>query len=156
MKLLKPFIILLLCVFLTIISYRLYSGRSVPFNKDIWNSWDVMFDERRYNMAIWFFAENWFDGKNKEIILDELFQNQKTNHINYFFNKNDDENILLFDLKYSNKFMERNIEFDFMPIAYLKIYFNENNQVIRSELLEGNRRMNVREYKIKKYWKIFD
>ena len=156
MKLLKSFIILFSCVFLTIISYCLYSGRSVPFNKDIWNSWDVMFDERRYNMAIWFFAENWFDGKNKEIILDELFQNQKTNHINYFFNKNDDENILLFDLKYSNKFMERNIEFDFMPIAYLKIYFNENNQVIRSELLEGNRRMNVREYKIKKYWKIFD
>ena len=86
--------------------------------------------------------------KNKEIILDELFQNQITDHINYFFNKYNDENILLFDLKYSNEFMERNIEFDFMPIAYLKIYFNENNQVIRSELLEGNRRINVREYKV--------
>ena len=154
MKLLKPFMILFLCVFLTIISYCLYSGRSMPFNKNIWNSWDVTFDERRYNMAIWFFRENWFDGKDKEIILNELFQNQKINHINYIFNKDNDENILLFDLKYSNEFMERNIEFYFMPIAYLKIYFNENNQVIRSELLEGNRRMNVREYKIKKYWRI--
>jgi hypothetical protein len=100
------------------------------------------------------FRENWFTGKTKEEILNELFQNKKVNHIESYYDTSSDGNILLLDLKYSNEFMERwNIDFDFKPIAYLKIYFNENNQIIRAELLEGNRRMNVKEYKIKESWK---
>jgi hypothetical protein len=129
----------------------------MQFNKTIWNSWDIMFDESRYNMAIWFFNENWFNGKTKEIISDELLQNNKINHIIYFYNENskniEDENILLFDLKYSNEFMERrNIDFDFKPIAYLKIYFNESDNIIKAELYEGKRKMDVKAYKIIKYW----
>jgi hypothetical protein len=152
----RPIIILSLCIFFTEASCGLYSNRSIPFNKKLWNSWDVTFDESRYNMAIWFFKENWFSGKNQEIIMNELFQNKKINHIEHFYyNNNSDENILLYDLKYSNEFMERwNIDFDFKPIAYLKIYFDKNNQILRAELLEGNRRMDVKEYKIRKYWKI--
>jgi hypothetical protein len=135
-------------------SCNVYSNRSISFDKKIWNSWDVTFDEHRYNMAIWFFRENWFTGKNKEKILDELFQNKKVNHIESYYDKSNNENILLFDLKYSNELMERwNIDFDFKPTAYLKIYFNEGNQIIRAELLEGNRKKNVKEYKIKKSWK---
>jgi hypothetical protein len=48
----------------------------------------------------------------------------------------------------------RGIDFYFKPVAYLKIYFNKNNQTIGAELLKRNRRMNVKEYKITRYWKI--
>jgi hypothetical protein len=155
MKKNKMRIILCLFISLTSISCSLYTDRPIPFNKFIWNAWDVTFDEQRYNMALWLFRENWFNGKNKEIILNELFENKQRNHIERFYNENDDEHILLFDLRYSNEFMERwNRDFDFKPIAYLKIYFNKNNQILRAELLKGNRRINVKEYKIIKYWEI--
>jgi hypothetical protein len=134
-------------------SCGLYTERSIPFNKDIWNSWNAASDEQRYNMAVWFFRENWFNGKNKEIILNELFRNKKTNHIESYYNKNKDENILLFDLRYPEEFVERwNIDFEFKPAAYLKIYFNENNQVIKAELYKGNQQREVKRYKIIKHW----
>jgi hypothetical protein len=157
MKIIKIFI--LLYVSLGIISCNIYTNRPIPFNKTIWNSWDIMFDESRYNMAIWFFNKNWFNGKTKEIILEELKNNKKINHIIYFYYKDNEiqenENILLFDLRYSNEFMERsNIDFDIKPIAYLKIYFNENNNIIKAEFYEGKRKNDVKEYKIKKYWEI--
>jgi hypothetical protein len=131
----------------------------MPFNKTIWNSWDIMFDESRYNMAIWFFNENWFNGKTKKIILEELNNNNKINHIIYFYYKDNEiqkhENILLFDLRYSNEFMERrNIDFEIKPIAYLKIYFNENDNIIKAEFYEGKRKNDINKYKIKKYWEI--
>ena len=149
-------IIVFLCIILCIMSCNFHNNKPVQFNKEIWNSWDIMYDERRYNMTIYFFRENWFNGKTKDIILDELLENNKINHINHFYNINSIENnILLFDLKYSNEFMERwNIDFDFKPIAYLKLYFNENNQLIKAELYEGKRKMAVNKYKIKKYWEI--
>ena len=86
-------------------------------------------------------------------------QNEKPNHITYYYNKDneiiEDDNILLFDLNYSNEFMERrNIDFDIKPIAYLKIYFNENNSVIKAEFYEGKRKIDVKNYKNKKYWEI--
>jgi hypothetical protein len=59
----------------------------MPFNKIICNSWDITFDEQRYNMAIWLFRENWFNGKNKEIILNELFENKKQTIWNAFIMK---------------------------------------------------------------------
>ena len=152
MKLLKKIIIL--CIFFIIVSCKYYSNRPLQFNKFIWNAWDITFNESRYNMAIWLFKENWFNGKTKDIILKELMENNKRNHI-YSFYKGDKGNILLFDLKYSNEFMERwGIDFDFKPIAYLRIYYNELNLVIRAELLEGKRKMDVEDYKIKKYWEL--
>jgi len=150
-KVLRIVIILLLLT-----SCNIYSNRPINFDKIIWNSWDIMYDERRYNMALWFFKENWFNGKTKDIILNELSYKERINHIKHFYNGIIEENnILLYDLKYSNEFMERyNIDFDFKPIAYLKIYFNENNEVIKVELYEGKRRMNVNNYKLKKYWEL--
>jgi hypothetical protein len=107
-------------------------------------------------MALWFFKNNWFDGKTKEMISNELWANKKSNHIyGFYIGNKEEENIILFDLKYANELMERwDIDFDFKPIAYLKIYFNENNQVIKVELLEGKRKMNVKEYEITKYWEL--
>ena len=147
-------IILIIFTFFSIISCKYYSNRPLQFNKIIWNSWDVTFDESRYNMAIWLLKENWFKGKTKDIIINELMESNKRNHIYNFYSGNI-ENILLFDLRYSNEFMERwNIDFDFKPTAYLKIYYNEINQIIKVELLEGKRKLDVKDYKIKKYWEL--
>jgi len=143
MRILNKIIILLL-----VTSCNIYSNRYINFDKIVWNSWDIMYDERRYNMALWFFKEDWFNGKTKDTILNELSYKERINHIKHFYNGIIEENnILLYDLKYSNEFMERH-NFDFKPTAYLKIYFNENNKVIKAELYEGKRRMNVNNYKL--------
>ena len=151
-KIEKITILLVLCI--SLISCGLRSNRPLPFNKSIWNIWDVTFDESRYNMAIWFFKESWFKEKTKENILDELGDHNKLNYIDFYYNE-DEENTLVYDLRYSSEFMERwNIDYFPKPTAYLKIYFDENNRIIKAELLEGKRSMKVEEYKIKKYWEI--
>ena len=49
--------------------------------------------------------------------------------------------------------MERwNIDYVPIPIAYLKIYFNEEEQVIRAEIIEGNKRIKIEKFKVIKYW----
>lgn len=150
----KKLIMVLLYLLIGLISCGINPYRPIKFDSNIWNSWDVMFDESRYNMAIWFFNEDWFIGKTKELILNDLKQNDKINHINYFYKNNNENNILLFDLKYSNEFMERTIHFDFKPTAYLKIHFNDNEQIIKAELFEGKRRKDVNQYKIIRNWEL--
>jgi hypothetical protein len=164
MKIVRLFV--LLNIILGILSCNNYSNRPIQFDKKIWNSSnEIMCDKRRYNMAIWFFNEYWFNEKTKEIILDELKQQYSinlTDLIYFHYNENgiyneniEGENILLFDLRHSNGFMDRrDMDYAFKPIAYLKIYFNENDNVIKAELYEGNRNIDVKEYKIIKYWEI--
>ena len=155
MKKLKNLIIILLIFFLLTISWNFYTERSVAFNKITWNDWDITYPEIRYNMAKWFFEVNWFYGMTKDAILEELYNGKGINHIIHFYGDINNENILLFDLKYSNEFMERNIDFDFKPIAYLRIFFDEENNITRAELLEGTRKYNVRNYNVKLHWDIY-
>ena len=153
----KIIIQVFLCILL--ISCDLRSNRPLPFDKSKWNFWDITFDENRYNMAIWFFKENWFNGKTKDNIINELRENEKNlkkmNYIWLYYGNESEENILLFDLRYSNEFMERwDIDYQPKPTAYLRTYFDENDKLIRAELLEGKRSLKVEDYKIKKYWEI--
>ena len=155
MKKIKLFSLCILTFIMIIVFRNFYMNRPIVFNKEMWNNWDVIYSERRYNMAIWFFRESWFNGMTKDTIHGELSDNRGVNHIIWFYGEHNENNIILFDLKYSNEFMERwNIDFDFKPIAYLKIFYDENENIIRVELLEGKRKNHVREYIITRYWNI--
>ena len=145
----KIFCIFAILITIGLPSCGLYKNRPMPFDKILWNSKDVTYDEKRYNMAIWFIENNWFEGKTKEIIINELINNKYDIRDKNIF----ENNILLFELKYTNEFMERwNIDYIPIPIAYLKIYFNEEEQVIRAEIIEGNKRIKIEKFKVIKYW----
>ena len=155
-----------ICCFLAILTYilsscDLYKNRPIAFDKKLWNSWDIIYDEKRYNMAMWFFKNNWFEGKTKTIILDELTDN---NEIVLQNHKEELENsFILFTLLYLDNY--QNI--DYVPprtAVYLKIYFDNDGIVSKTEMLEIKKHelekeeressmdILIEKYKIIKYW----
>ena len=116
--------------------------RPMPFHRGIWGDWDAgMYADERYNMTLWMFKENWFDGKSKQYIQEELSGR---------FVKEIKDNAVSYPVKFTNGFMERwNIDYIQRDLGILTIYF-ENDTVIKAEYKE---RKNVdSEYKLKKTW----
>jgi hypothetical protein len=159
------YFVIIICI-LSIISCDIYSNRPIPFDKNTWNFWDVgTYDASRYNMAIWFFKNNWFEGKTREIILQELSANHPERDDGYYGYSRYSKRlktamdipvtVLVYELRYSNNFFEKSDDQIYpIPIAYLRIYFNKNNIINKCEIIEGDKNMNIEAFEIKQYWEM--
>ena len=128
--------------------FNIYLSKSKPIELDsnVWKSWDITYDEKRYNMALWLFKTNWFENKTREDVLKDLPENRK---------EEIPEDIILYELKYTDEFMERwNIDYIPIPTAYLKIYFNQENNIIKAQIIEGKKEIKIEDFKITKQWEI--
>ena len=132
-------------LFIVVLSFHFSKVSSMELDSEIWNDWDAgWYDERRYNMALWLFKTNWFENKNKDDVLNEL----PTYRLQEIL-----DNEVVFELKYSDEFMERwNIDYMPIPVAYLKIYFNEDDIIIEAELLEGKKEISIDDFAVTRLW----
>ena len=113
-----------------------------PLHKGVWAEWDAgMYADERYNMTLWLFEENWFDGKTKQDIIQDLPDR---------YLKEIEGNVVSYPVKFTNGFMERwDIDYIQQDLGILTIYF-ENDTVTKAEYKE---RKNVdSEYRVKKTW----
>ena len=120
-------------------------SKSMPLDSNIWGDWDAgLYADERYNMTLWLFKENWFEGKTKEDVIQDL--PNRTNSKLYEIK----EDSIFYSVKFTNGFMERwNIDYIQQDLGILIIHF-ENDTIVKSEYKE--RKDVESEYIIKKVW----
>jgi len=98
--------------------------RPIPLDSRVWGFWDVTIDNRRYCMSVWMIKSNWFENKTKQDIIENLPERRPYKI---------EGTIKTFCIKETEGW---NIDFIPHVLAYLDIYFDDDNKVIKVLLRE--------------------
>ena len=125
--------------------------KPIPLDSNVWGSWDITIDNRRYSMSVWMIKTNWFENKTKQDIIENLPERRP-----YEIKSN----IEIFCIKETEGW---NIDFIPRPLAYLDIYFDDDGKVIKAlirerkdsfgDRMEGEGKVSTKDFRTTFIWK---